>query len=99
MDFLVQFTFQNKISKAAFFIDYKEEPCFIFVLLQDEELIKEFGDELTLKTDCEQVLELGPSNNKLDNLRLAIFEAVKTTKKFAEIKSLYPTGKKWPARQ
>ena len=95
MDITVQFNFKGKAGHAIAIVDYKAQPFLIFAILEGEELIKKFGDDITIQTDCEQVLELD-ADNELNTLKLAIFEAIKNTKEFAEIKAKYPTAKAWP---
>ena len=99
MDIRVQFNFKGLQDHAIAVVDYKEQPCFIFAMLEDEELIKEFGEDITIKTDCRQVLESPPSYHALDGLRRAIFDGIKTTKEFTYIKAKYAAGKQWPAVQ
>lgn len=98
MEIHLQFSFRNKERKASVYIDYKEEPCLIFVILKDKELLKEFGDEVTIKTDCEIVLPTDYSDGDIENLKEAIFHEVKHTIEFATIKSEYPKSQKWTSQ-
>ena len=97
MEIHLQFSFRNKERKASVYIDYKEEPCLIFVILKDKELIKEFGDEVTIKTDCEIILTSDYSPDDTENLKETIFHEVKHTIEFATIKAEYPKSQKWPS--
>ena len=56
MDFKIHFLFRGASYSAIPYISFDEDPCFIFVTLEGEELIKEFGEEINIKTDCEKVL-------------------------------------------
>ena len=99
MDVHLQFTFRNKKRKASAIIDYKEDPCIIFVFLTDEDLIKEFGDEVSIRTDCENILPAEYSYPELDELKTAIFDATKLTIEFARAKAEYPKSPKWPSQR
>ena len=61
METHLQFSFRNKVRKAFLFIDNREEPCFIFLILEDKELIKEFGEDISIKTDFAAVETLPPT--------------------------------------
>lgn len=37
MEIHLQFIFRNKERKASVYIDYKEEPCLIFVILKNKD--------------------------------------------------------------
>jgi hypothetical protein len=52
----------------------------------DKSLIKEFGDEITIKTDCKQRLPKKDDYPELIELRQAIFDAAKTTPAFLAAK-------------
>ncbi len=99
METHLQFSFRNKVRKAFLFIDNREEPCFIFLILEDKELIKEFGEDLSIKTDFENIL---PSDNisvEIEKLREAIFHELRHTIEFAKAKEEYPKGQKWPSQK
>ncbi len=98
MEIHLQFSFRDKERKASVYIDYKEQPCLIFVILKDKELIKEFGEEVTIKTDCENILPSDYSFGDLENLKEVIFHEVKHTIEFATIKAEYPKSQKWPSQ-
>ena len=82
MDTLVQFCFRGQHYRAEAFFSFEKEPCYIFLLLRDEELIREFGDDITIKTDCEGVLPKKDGYPSLDQLRQTLFDSVKTTRAF-----------------
>ena len=99
MDVHLQFVFRNKEREASVIIDYKEDPCIIFVFLKDEDLLKEFGDEVAIRTDCENILPVEFSFPELDELKKAIFNATKLTIEFSRAKAEYPTSPKWPSQR
>ena len=82
MELNLQFTFRNKDHSCNIYIDSTAHPCYIFVILTDKELIKEFGDEITIKTDCEKLLPKKDDYAQLVELRESIFSAVKTIPEF-----------------
>lgn len=87
MDFQFSFVFRSKSRLAHAFIDYNEEPYFIFTILLDKELIEEFSDEITIKTDFNKVLpKKDDSTPGLVELRQSIFDSIKETEEFKALK-------------
>ena len=82
----IQFTFRNKGHSCNTYIDTTAHPCFIFVILADKELINEFGDEITIKTDCEKRLPKKDDYPELVELRESIFNVVKAIPEFIAVK-------------
>lgn len=76
------FTFRNRQNTCNVCIDNSEYPCFIFVTLDEKSLIEEFGEELTIKTDCEKLLVRNDDYTELVELRQAILDAVKLMPEF-----------------
>lgn len=89
MDLTVTFYFRNKVYKALAYFSFDEEPCYIFTLLQNPELIYEFGEEITIKTDCNVLLPKKDDYTELVELRQAIFNAVKITRAFEFVRVQY----------
>ncbi len=87
MELNVQFKFRNKRYSCSAFIDTSADPCFVFIILEDKALIKEFGEEVTLKTDCEKLLPKADDFAELVELRQAIFVAVKKLPEFIDAKN------------
>jgi hypothetical protein len=56
MDTSLQFLFRNKNYAAHCFFSFEKVPYLIFLTLQGKELIKYFGEEVTIKTDLRKVL-------------------------------------------
>ena len=89
---LLQFKFRNRQSKAVVIIDFTEAPCYFFVSIKDEVLRKEFGTNISIATDFEKILtKPNRSLTQYDKLKVAIFEAMKTTMEFARVKELHAT--------
>lgn len=86
MDAIIEFLFRGKLYKGEIFVEDTEFPCFVFVILRDEELVEEFGDEITLKTDLETLLPKKDDYGDLKELRQAIFSIVKGSAPFQSAK-------------
>ena len=86
MDFIVQFLFREKLSTARVYIDDSEYPCLIFTILNDVALIREFSDEVTIKSDGEIILPMKYSYPALDELRISMFNSIKNTQQFQDVK-------------
>jgi hypothetical protein len=86
MDFNIQFTHKNKSRACNIYIDSTAYPCYIFVILTDKDLIKKFGDEITIKTDCEKRLPKKDDYLELVELRESIFNVVKAMPEFMAVK-------------
>jgi hypothetical protein len=82
MDSLVPFYFRSQLCSVEAYFSFDKEPCYIFLSLRDRDLIQEFGEDITIKTDCVRVLPRKDDNAELIRLRQAIFEAFKTTRAF-----------------
>lgn len=54
----------------------------MFAVLQDKELIDEFGDEVTIKTDFNARLPKNDDYTELIELRQAVFNAAKNQQQF-----------------
>ncbi len=73
----IPFIFRGKVFWCNAFIDSSEYPCYLFVMLDHSELVQEFGNEVTIKTDCEQVLARADDYPALVALRKALFAVIK----------------------
>jgi len=89
MDAIIDFVFRKKHYQAEMFVEDSEFPCLVFVILHNEELKNEFGEEITVKTDYEALLPKKDDNPALVELRKTIFTIIKNTEKFISAK------KKW----
>lgn len=86
MDLNIQFTYKNKSHACNIYIDSTAYPCYIFVIFTDKDLIKKFGDEITIKTDCEKRLPKKDDYFELVELRESIFNVVKIMPEFKAVK-------------
>lgn len=82
----LEFYFRSKARKCTSFIDSSEFPWLVFVVLADGELIQEFGDEITLKTDGKKLLPKSDDYAELVLLRQSIFNALLRWPKFNDAK-------------
>lgn len=87
MDGIIEFIFRTKLYKGHMFIEDSEFPCIVFIIVRDNEIIEEFGDEIVLKTDFETLLAKKDDYPALRELREAVFPIVKNTALFSEAKN------------
>jgi hypothetical protein len=87
MDTILKFIFREKLFTCEVCIDCSEDPSFVFVLLADEELVSEFGDEITIKTDFISRLARRDDLDNLVLLRQAIFDSLKFHPMFLQAKA------------
>jgi hypothetical protein len=88
MDFDFSFVFRDKLRYAHAYIDYKEKPYFIFTIILDSELVEEFSQEVTIKTDFNKVLPKADDIVKgMVELRQAMFDVIKESEPFKQLKA------------
>ena len=87
MDLTIPFFFRNKTFSCNCYVDISDDPCFIFVMLIEKDLIREFGVDVTIKTDCITILPRIDDYAELIELREAIFKVFKTTPEFMVAKN------------
>lgn len=91
MTFTTNFCFRGQSYQAVIYLDYKEQPLYIFATLEDHKLIHLFGEDIYIKTNGEEMLPMMYSYPSHNELRLAIFNSVKDRPEFAAaIRQLYP---------
>ncbi|HZH66230.1 MAG TPA: hypothetical protein VEY10_15135 [Flavisolibacter sp.] len=82
MDINVPFIFRNTAYRCAIYFDTSVAPCYVFAVLDDKELIKEFGEDVSIKTDFKTRLPKQDDYQDLVVLREVIFDAVKGLPEF-----------------
>ncbi len=82
MDCFVYYTYRGKGCAARAFFSFEQEPFYIFLWLYDSELINEFGDEISIKTNLETVLPRKNDYKELVELEEAIFAVLKNEPTF-----------------
>ena len=86
MELALQFFYRNRTFSCNCYMDIAADPCFIFVILIDKELITKFAEDVTIKTDCETIHIRIDDYAELIELREAIFQVFKTTPEFMAAK-------------
>jgi len=84
----VPFVFRKKAFVCTVYFDNTPSPCYVFIDLKDQELIHEFGKEITIKTDFERRLPKQDDYPALVLLRDVVFDAVKLLPEFMTRKRL-----------
>jgi hypothetical protein len=75
-DTTIKFNFSNSIFTAAVVPSFTEKPYYFFILFNENEIINEFGDELSIITDGTTILNSSPGNNKVKSLKEIIFQEI-----------------------
>lgn len=88
MDTSVTFVFRNRTYSANIYFDLSNSPYCMFVDLTDKELIEEFGDDISIESDGNDLLPSIDDYPKLVTLKNAIFEAVKHDPAFRTERSI-----------
>jgi hypothetical protein len=88
MELELNFSFKGKACSCRAFIDISEQPYFIFTIQRDTDIIRKYGDDISIKTDLSAIL---PHDNDwiagMADVRQAIFEAFVTTSEYYIIRS------------
>lgn len=87
MDCFFRYIFRGELCSARAFFSFEEEPYFVFLWLYDSDIVNEFGDEVSIKTDLKKVLPRKNDYKSLIDLELAIFEALKEQPAFLQEKA------------
>lgn len=83
----VHFNFRGKPYSAAIIISLRDDLKIIFCQLQNDHLIKEFGDEIDFQTDLVNVLQTHVHHKGLYEIQTCILEEVKKEADFLLQKS------------
>ncbi len=79
----VVFCFRDRAYSCMAYVDNSEDPCYLFVILLDDELIAEFGSDVTIEIDCvSPFLRTGHAYVELCKLQQAIFDGFKNTSEY-----------------
>ncbi|MDB5196459.1 MAG: hypothetical protein JWP88_830 [Flaviaesturariibacter sp.] len=70
------FILNGEACTCDIFVDNTENPCLVFVVLHGAGLVANFGEEITIKTDCESLLPRRDDMPRLTHLRQAILDAL-----------------------
>ena len=84
-DKVIQFNFSNKTFSAEVIPSFTEKPFYFFILFNENEIIKEFGEELSIATtDGYSILSNLPVEHKVKALKEIIFLEIKKVPEYSE---------------
>lgn len=83
---MLNFIFRSKLYRCEALIDDTDYPLYVFIIFCDEELKAGFGNDLTLKTDFENLLPRRDDSSESFELRQTIFAALKSSALFQQAK-------------
>jgi len=89
MRYEFSFPFRNSTYLASALFSFEEEPYFLSTTLLDPDLVNEFGQSLSIKTDAEQVLHSPGDSAEVVELKSAVFNYLKKTPAFIQLKAKY----------
>lgn len=82
-DMTIQFNFLDRRYSAEVVPSFSEKPFYFFVLFNENEMITEFGEELSIATvDGKSIVNSINTNSKVRNLKEAIFQEIKKVPEF-----------------
>jgi hypothetical protein len=88
------FTFRNTTYPATASFSFDNLPYFVFITISDRELIKEFSPEISIKTDGDEFIHSSLEKGALTDLKKDIFDSVKLSPSFLEMKKKYKSRMK-----
>jgi len=94
MRYEFSFPFRNGTYRAWALFSIDEEPYFLSTTLLDASLINEFGELLSIKTDGDVVLHYTGESDALFQLKTAVFNYLKETPAFKQLKANSSSRKK-----
>lgn len=94
MRYEFSFPFRDTNYRAYALFSFEEEPYFLSVTLLDNSLINEFGESLSIKTDGDDVLYYTRDTEAVIQLKNAVFNYLKQTPAFKQLKANYSSRKK-----
>lgn len=89
MRYEFSFPFRNSTYLASVLFSFEEEPYFLSTTLLDTNLVNEFGQSLSIKTDGEHVLHNPSESVAVIQLKSAVFNYLKKTPAFMQLKAKY----------
>ena len=94
MGYKFSFPFRTSTYPASVLFSFEEEPYFLTTTLLDTELVKEFGENLSIKTDGDAVLPHPADSEAVVQLKSAVFDYLKQTPAFMQLNAKYSSRKK-----
>lgn len=95
MDLKLNFIFRDTCFSCNAFIDNTDYPCYLFVELTDKDLAREFGEEITIKTDFDKLLPEKDDYPGVMRLQDAILDSVKKIPGYEVAKQECQQHKNW----
>jgi hypothetical protein len=83
-DTTIQFNFLNRTYSAEVVASFTEKPFYFFVLFNENEIISEFGEELSIATvDGRSIINRISTDNKVNILKEAIFKEIRNVPEYS----------------
>jgi hypothetical protein len=83
-DTTIQFNFLNKTYSAEVVPSFTEKPFYFFVLFNENEIISEFGEEISIATvDGTSIINRISTDNKVTILKEAIFKEIRKVPEYS----------------
>ena len=85
-DTIIKFNFSNKTYSAEVVPSFTEKPFYFFILFNENEIINEFGEELSIATaDGNSILNNNISTDvKVKTLKEIIFREIKKVPEYSD---------------
>lgn len=84
-DTVIRFNFSDRTYSAEVIPSFTEKPFYFFVLFNENEIIREFGEELSIATtDGKSILNSMPTEHKVKTLKEIIFLEIKKIPEYSE---------------
>lgn len=83
-DKTIRFSFLDKIYSAEVVPSFSEKPFYFFVLFNENDIIDEFGEELSIATvDGHSIVNSIATNVKVKTLKEIIFQEIKKVPEYS----------------
>ena len=84
-DAIIQFNFLNPTFSAEMIPSFTEKPFYFFILFNENEIINEFGEELSIATtDGSSILNGIATEHKVKTLKEIILQEIKKIPEYSE---------------
>ncbi len=84
-DAIIQFNFLNRTFSAEVIPSFTEKPFYFFILFNENEIINEFGDELSIATlDGHSILNGIDTEHRVNTLKEVILEEIKKIPEYSD---------------
>lgn len=84
-DTMIQFNFSDRTYSAEVVPSFTEKPFYFFIIFYENEIISEFGKELSIATsDGSSILNSISTENKVKNLKEIIFQVIKKIPEYSD---------------